>query len=166
MAPTEQYGFFLPSVRLAKAHWHSARQKCGLKHPATFSLVVAHMEEPLCTTTFLLLCETVLAAAGAAAHMEEPPRMIPGLNNAVSCPKSANCGCLKVTRDQNAGNVMNLSFSSPTLSFLPGEFFFSGVLSEVRDVTEVSDQRKVQCLTPPSPQSPLHYQSTKINVQF
>ena len=66
MAPTEQYGFFLPSVRLA--HCLQRTTACNR----------------LAARTMCTMC----------AHMEEPPRMIPGLHNAVSCPKSANCGWL------------------------------------------------------------------------
>ena len=38
MAPTEQYGFFLPSVRVVHS---GAQQKCGLKRTTKFPLVFA-----------------------------------------------------------------------------------------------------------------------------
>ena len=136
MAPTEQYGFFLPSVRL---------EHC-LKRTTACNRLAART---MCT-----MC----------AHMEEPPRMIPGLHNAVSCPKSANCGWL--SHPWPKCRFFHSHFMYLPLFILLERFSSRLVRSEGWNGSFWPE--KVQCLTPPHlpPAIPPTPPPTMINVQI
>ena len=101
---------------------------------------------------FPSVCETgTLLAAHysvyqvSSAHMEEPPRMIPGLHNAVSCPKSANCGWL--SHPWPKCRFFHSHFMYLPLFILLERFSSRLVRSEGWNGSFWPE--KVQCLTPP-----------------
>ena len=130
---------------------HTAGQKCGLKCSATFALV-KHV---------------------SSAQMEEPPRMIPGLHNAVSCPRSAKCGWLShpwlKCRYKGDEFFMQLKYIciSHCLLFAWIDFFRRLVKSEGCNGSFWPEKGPTSVWPPPH-MSVISYTlpSTKINVQI
>ena len=129
---------------------HSARQKCGLKCSATFALV-KHV---------------------SSAQMEEPPRMIPGLHNAVSCPRSAKCGWLShpwpKCRFKCDEFFMQLKYMYLPLSSFSWIDFFRRLVKSEGCNGSFWPEKGPTSVWPPPHMSVISYTlpSTKINLQI